>query len=121
MNELISLLIMCLFLSSCECNYYESDGGELTEKQIEYAKQVLSAPAITDTVWKNTKVLEVTFGAGVLANNDPNDKNLQSLAKLVAEETAKKGFAYTGMDTCVRILNLEKKELGYACIDYDSF
>lgn len=121
MRKLIGIFALFLLLSSCEFNYYEADGGELTEKQIEFAQKVLDKPAVKEAVWKNTKTLEITFGGGPLVDNDPNEKDLSPLAKLVAEETAKDGFAYTGKDTCVRVLNPDKKELGYACIDYDSF
>jgi len=121
MKNLISLLIICLFLISCasdSSNQNEKE-GEITKKQQEFAEQIMENPRVVKAVWKNDLKLDVTYDTDILEKKPENDNHLVK-AKITADTIAEAGFEYTGKDICVYIFNrTNPKKITSSCVKHE--
>ena len=121
MKNLISLLIICLFVISCTSDSSEQNEiqGEITNKQNEFAEQIMENPIVVKAVWTTNVQLDVYYDTDILEKKPKNDNHLVK-AKITADTIAEAGFKDTGKDICVYIFNgTNPKSITSSCVKHE--
>jgi hypothetical protein len=125
MQKLIGLLIISLFLFSCQSDSQDSNEGvdELTKKRNEFAEISKHSSGAIEANWESSDVFVLTFKQGTLKDrvkgglDKDGNRIYEHQAVGIARFNATLGSEATKAKTCIKILYDNGQELAFECAE----